>query len=186
MNLVRLLRCFEICSGLKINFSKSRILGVSVANDEVRRMARLLNCKEEFFPFNYLGLPVGGNMAKSVNWLPVIEKFKARLSGWKAKTLSFGGRLCLCKSVLGSLGTFYFSLYKAPIKVINILESIRRRFFWGGADDSKKICWVSWDKIMCGKINGGLGIGSLRALNLAMLSKWWWRERTEPLANGGS
>ncbi|KAJ9561151.1 hypothetical protein OSB04_006311 [Centaurea solstitialis] len=47
LNLVRLLRCFEICSGLKINLSKSRILGVSVSIEEIRRMARLLNCKEE-------------------------------------------------------------------------------------------------------------------------------------------
>lgn len=26
---------------------------------------------------------------------------------------------------------------------------------------------------------GGLGIGSLKATNLALLSKWWWRFKTE-------
>ncbi|KAJ9555903.1 hypothetical protein OSB04_010517 [Centaurea solstitialis] len=31
----------------------------------------------------------------------------------------------------------------------------------------------------CDKKCGGLGVGSLRALNIAMLCKWWWRERVE-------
>ncbi|KAJ9545513.1 hypothetical protein OSB04_025220 [Centaurea solstitialis] len=47
------------------------------------------------------------------------------IESWKAKSLSIGGRLCLCKSVLGTLGTYLFSLYKAPMKVINKLESLR-------------------------------------------------------------
>ncbi|KVH94789.1 Reverse transcriptase zinc-binding domain-containing protein [Cynara cardunculus var. scolymus] len=33
---------------------------------------------------------------------------------------------------------------------------------------------------MSDKRSGGLGIGSLRALNLAMLAKWWWNERSLP------
>ena len=44
---------------------------------------------------------------------------------------------------------------------------------------SNKISWVAWDKILCERSKGGLGICSLRALNLAMLGKWWWRERIE-------
>ncbi|KAJ9560786.1 hypothetical protein OSB04_005946 [Centaurea solstitialis] len=169
-------------------FVEGRQRGVSTLRcnllDESGSLPRFSKIKDkpESFPFNYLGLPVGGNMAKSANGSPVIDKFKSRLSSWKAKSLSLGGRLCLCKSVLGSLGTSYFSLYKAQIKVVNTHESIRRCFFWGGTDNSKKICWVTWEKILRDKNNGGLGIGSLRALNLAMLAKWWWRERTEPSA----
>ncbi|GKB75710.1 hypothetical protein Tco_0942605 [Tanacetum coccineum] len=52
-----------------------------------------------------------------------------RLSSWKSKSLSFGGRLTLVKSVLGSLGVYYFSTFKAPSKVINTLEGIRRKYF---------------------------------------------------------
>ncbi|KAJ9536394.1 hypothetical protein OSB04_un000429 [Centaurea solstitialis] len=73
--------------------------------------------------------------------------------------------------------------YTAPNKVLNILESPRRRFFWGDSDNTKKISWVVWNKILRDKKNGGSGIGSLKALNLAMLSRWWWREKMEPNAN---
>ncbi|KAJ9555564.1 hypothetical protein OSB04_010178 [Centaurea solstitialis] len=180
MNLIRILKCFEVCSGLKINMGKSRLLGVSVSKEEVTSLARRLKCKEDSIPFRYLGLPVGGNMKLARNWQPLIDKCRSKLSGWKAKTLSIGGRLCLCKSVLGTLGTYFFSLYKAPKKVLSSLESLRCRFFWGSTEDCKKICWTAWDKVIRDKKCGGLGIGSLRALNLAMLVKWKWRERTEP------
>ncbi|KAJ9550970.1 LOW QUALITY PROTEIN: hypothetical protein OSB04_015015 [Centaurea solstitialis] len=180
MNLICILKCFEVCSGLKINMGKSRLLGVSVSKEEVTSLARRLKCKEDSIPFRYLGLPVGGNMKLARNWQPLIDKCRSKLSGWKAKTLSIGGRLCLCKSVLGNLGTYFFSLYKAPKKVLSSLESLRCRFFWGGTEDCKKICWTAWDKVIRDKKCGGLGIGSLRALNLAMLVKWKWRERTEP------
>ncbi|KAJ9542693.1 hypothetical protein OSB04_029199 [Centaurea solstitialis] len=182
-NLIRVLKCFEVCSGLSINMTKSRLAGVSVSSEEINRLARWLRCNVESIPFLYLGLPVGGNMNLAKNWQPLIDKFKSKLSGWKAKSLSIGGRLCLCKSVLGSLGTYYFSLYKAPKKVIDTLEGLRRRFFWGGTNEVKKLSWVAWDNIIRGKESGGLGIGSLRAANIAMLAKWWWRERTETNAN---
>ncbi|KAJ9544963.1 hypothetical protein OSB04_024670 [Centaurea solstitialis] len=178
-NLIRILKCFEICSGLKINLNKCRILGVSVSREDVVRLARRLSCKEETLLFRYLGLPVGGNMTLAKNWQPLVDKFKKKLSSWKAKTLSIGRRLCLSKAVLGTLGTFMFSLYKAPKKVLSSLESVRRKFFWGGVNEEKKICWLAWEKVIQSKKSGGLGIGSLRALNLAMLFKWHWRDKTE-------
>ncbi|KAJ9542202.1 LOW QUALITY PROTEIN: hypothetical protein OSB04_028708 [Centaurea solstitialis] len=181
-NLIRILKCFEICSGLKINLNKCRILGVSVSKEEVARLARCLNCKEETFPFRYLGLPVGGNMNLSKNWQPLVDSFRNKLSDWKARTLSIGGRLCLCKCVLGTLGTYMFSLYKAPKKVLSLLEGLRHKFFWGGVNEERKICWVAWDKVLRSKMSGGLGIGSLRAINYAMLVKWHWRDKMEPEA----
>ncbi|KAJ9537333.1 LOW QUALITY PROTEIN: hypothetical protein OSB04_030066 [Centaurea solstitialis] len=138
--------------------------------------------REEAIPFRYLGLPVGGNMNRAKLWQPLIEKFTTKLSTWKAKSLSIGGRCCLCKSVLGTLGTYMFSLYKAPKKTIKQLEGIRCKFLWGGSSDDRNICWMAWDKVIRDKKCGGLGIGSLRALNLALLMKWRWREKNEPNA----
>nr|KAJ0186457.1 hypothetical protein LSAT_V11C900469030 [Lactuca sativa] len=131
-NLIRILRCFELSSGLKVNMSKSKLFGFGAQNCELELVARNLNCSIGSLSFIYLGLPVGASMARAVHWNPIIEKFQTRLSKWKASTLSFGGRLTLCKAVLSSLSSFYFSLYKAPVKVIKTLEKIRMRFFWGG------------------------------------------------------
>ncbi|KAJ0501177.1 hypothetical protein HanHA300_Chr11g0397791 [Helianthus annuus] len=39
--------------------------------------------------------------------------------------------------------------------------------------------WVAWEKTIASVEYGGLGFGSLRDANLAMLAKWWWRFKTE-------
>ncbi|GKC15546.1 hypothetical protein Tco_1012328 [Tanacetum coccineum] len=119
-------------------------------------------------------------MSRSVHWQPIIDRFSEKLSSWKAKNVSYGGRLTLVKSVLGSLPLYYFSLFRAPLKVINVLEGIRRQFFLGGAHgDSRKISWIAWDKVLSSSEFGGLNIGSLKALNWSLLAKWWWSFKTE-------
>nr|KAJ0210611.1 hypothetical protein LSAT_V11C400216830 [Lactuca sativa] len=174
-NLIRILRCFELASGLKINMSKSKIYGIGVNNLEIELLARSIYCSVGCIPFSYLEMPVGAVMSRVSQWSSIINKFQSRLSKWKASSLSFGGRLTLCKAVLGSLGTYFFSLYKAPVKIINTLESYRRRFFWGGSTDKNKMSWIAWDKVLASVVDGGLGVGSLKAQNLALLGKWWWR-----------
>ncbi|GKC22688.1 putative RNA-directed DNA polymerase [Tanacetum coccineum] len=163
-NMSRILTCFHLASGLKVNFNKSKLFGIGVSN----------------YDLNSVGLPIGSNMSKCSNWQPLIDRFYKRLSSWKAKSLSFGGRLTLTKAVLGSLGVYFFSTFKAPKSIISKLESIRRRFFWGGSSDNKKISWIAWSKTTAPLCQGGLDIGSLRVSNLSMLAKWWWRFLSEP------
>ncbi|GJW66686.1 hypothetical protein Tco_0121110 [Tanacetum coccineum] len=62
------------------------------------------------------------NVSKVANWVDVIERFYRRLSSWKSKSLSIGGRLTLTKSVLGSLPLYYLSLYRASAKVLKCLK----------------------------------------------------------------
>nr|GEW02370.1 Gag-Pol polyprotein [Tanacetum cinerariifolium] len=97
----------------------------------------------------------------------------------KTRTLSYRGRLTLLKSALGALGTYFFSIYKAPKYVVNYLEKVRCNFFCGGSLDNKKIPWIAWKKLCSLKSCGGLGVGSFNALNLDMISKLWWRFHLE-------
>ncbi|KAL4572985.1 hypothetical protein LXL04_019777 [Taraxacum kok-saghyz] len=39
---------------------------------------------------------------------------------------------------------------------------------------------MAWDKVIASKQNGGLGVVSIKALNTALMIKWWWRLRTNP------
>lgn len=67
-------------------------------------------------------------MSLKKHWTPIIENFQARLSSWKAKTLTLGGRLTLINEALVGLPTYYFSLFKDPAGVIEFLEKLRRKF----------------------------------------------------------
>ncbi|XP_071704231.1 uncharacterized protein [Rutidosis leptorrhynchoides] len=155
-NLMKLLECFEKVSGLKVNYHKSSIFGLGVLRDEVVRMENRVSCNVGEFPFKYLKIPIGCNMNRVENWLPVVEKFNAKLSEWKARSISFGGRLTLVKSDLHSLPLYYFSLFCAPGSVIDHLEGIRRKFFWRGSGEGKKMSWVKWDDVISSYGNGGV------------------------------
>lgn len=53
-------------------------------------------------------------MSKLASWSDMLKKVVERLSRWKVKTLSVGGRLTLLKSVLGSIPTYYMAIYRGP------------------------------------------------------------------------
>ncbi|KAJ0755575.1 putative RNA-directed DNA polymerase [Helianthus annuus] len=178
-NLRRLLRCFYMASGLKVNLAKCSVFGVGVNQQDVDNMANLLGCKSGNLPFKHLGLVVGANMNLTKNWKPVIDIFRNRLAIRKAKQLSYGGRVTLLKAVLNALPTYFFSLYKAPVQVIESLDRLRRVFFWGGSEEKAIMNWIAWDKVIAPVEYGGLGFGSLMDANLAMLAKWWWRFKTQ-------
>ncbi|GJW56145.1 hypothetical protein Tco_0102876 [Tanacetum coccineum] len=55
---------------------------------------------------------------------------------------------------------------------------MRNRFFLEGDLDEKELTWVKWETCLASKAMGGLGIGSIFALNAALLFKWIWRLRT--------
>ncbi|GJR00332.1 RNA-directed DNA polymerase, eukaryota [Tanacetum coccineum] len=181
-NIVLLLQCFFLVSGLKINLAKCRLMGVGVPIGEITEMANIIGCEASTIPFVYLGVPVGANMTRIGSWKDLIDKFKTRLSRWKVKTLSVGGRLTLLKSVLGSIAIYYMSIFKTPIAVIKEIEAIRNQFFLGADTDENKMTWIKWNKVMASKKDGGLGIGSLYGFNRALLFKWKWRFMAYPSA----
>ena len=177
VNLIGLLRCFYVISGLKINVSRSNIYGIGVEEVACRGMAAVLGCGMATIPFKYLAVLVGCDKSKIGNWKDVVEKFKVKLSNWRAGILSVGGRLTLIKSVLSNLPIYYMSIYKMPIAVEKTLEAMRNKFFIGGDMEERKMTWVAWKKCLASKEFGGLSIGSIFALNRALLFKWVWRFR---------
>ncbi|GJX07756.1 RNA-directed DNA polymerase, eukaryota [Tanacetum coccineum] len=173
--IINVLKCFYLASGLQINIHKSQLLGVGVPKSEVELAASSIGCSIMNNQFRYLGVMVGENMARHKAWVDVVLKLKFRLSKWKAKTLSIGGRLTLLKSVLGASPLYNMSIFKAPKGVLKEMESIRNNFFIGADLLDKKITWVAWNKVLASKKKGGLGVSSFYALNRALLLKWVWR-----------
>ncbi|XP_016168583.1 uncharacterized protein LOC107611138 [Arachis ipaensis] len=118
VNYTRLLCCFELMSGLSINFDKSSLISVNCEKEWVTNMCGLLGCIEAALPVRYLGIPLGANPRLVKTWKPVIDKMEDKLSLWKAKYLNKAGKLVLIKFVLNSLPVYYLSLYKMPKEVV--------------------------------------------------------------------
>nr|GEZ80059.1 RNA-directed DNA polymerase, eukaryota [Tanacetum cinerariifolium] len=129
----------------------------------------------EWFDDNFKGVMVGECMSRHNAWASTVDKLRSRLSKWKVKTLSIGGRLTLLKAVLGASPLYNMSFFKVPKGILNSMEAIRSKFFNGMEPSTKKITWAAWNKVLASKENEGLGVSSYHALNHALLLKWVWR-----------
>nr|GEV02808.1 RNA-directed DNA polymerase, eukaryota [Tanacetum cinerariifolium] len=146
-------------------------IGIGVSSNVVADAASLIGCSILNATFNYLGVKVGCNMSRITSWDDVISKVSSRLSKWKLKLLSIGGRLSLLKSVLTSILLYHMSILKVPITVLNHLKSIHRNFFCEVDGSDWKLAWIGWNSVLTSKKNGGLGVFSFFAHNRALLFK---------------
>ncbi|WVZ88012.1 hypothetical protein U9M48_034574, partial [Paspalum notatum var. saurae] len=146
-NMKLILCAFEKLSGLKINFHKSELFCYGEVKDFAEQYSEIFGC----------------------------DHFQKKLSGWKGKILSYGGRLVLINSVLSSLAMFMMSFFEVPKGIIKKLYFYRSTFFWQG-DNHKKKCRLAKWKILClPKDQGGLSIRNLEIHNTCLLSKWLFR-----------
>lgn len=128
----RILRCFQLVSGLKVNFSKSSLVGVGCFEDLVRSLASAIRCRVGKLLILYLGLPVGPRTSSMALWNPVVEKVEKKLSTRKMRYLSLGGRITMIKACLSKMPVYYMSLFKMPKSVIGKLDKLSRNFLWEG------------------------------------------------------
>ena len=101
-NMKLILSAFEQLSGLKINFHKSELFCFGDAQDEANLYAELFGCGLGQFSITYLGIPVHYRRLTNAEWKHVEERLQKRLSSWKGKLLSLGGRLVLINPVLNT------------------------------------------------------------------------------------
>jgi len=59
-----ILKSFELVLGLKVNFSKTKVSGVGLNKEFMQKVSTILNCENVDIPFEYIGMPIGGNPRK--------------------------------------------------------------------------------------------------------------------------
>ena len=168
-----ILMWFEALSGLRINLNKSEIVPIGSV-DNVLELAVEIGCGIGSLPSSYLGLPLGASHKALGVWDTVEDRFRKRLSSWKAQYISKGGRLTLIQSILSSLPIYCLSLFRMPVTICNKLEKIQREFLWSGGSLAKKSHLVNWKTVCTAKKKGGLDLRRFAILNKALMCKWCW------------
>ncbi|GJZ24831.1 RNA-directed DNA polymerase, eukaryota [Tanacetum coccineum] len=131
---------------------------------------------EEFQFFKGLkqGTKVGGIMTRAEAWKEAIDKVASRLSKWKMRALSIGGRLTLLKSVLGSIPIFYMSIYRFPRVSLRSWKLSDATSLMAMRKVVVKHLGLNGHNFLA-TIVTGLGVSSLFALNRGLMMKWMWR-----------
>ncbi|GJW11559.1 RNA-directed DNA polymerase, eukaryota, reverse transcriptase zinc-binding domain protein [Tanacetum coccineum] len=117
----------------------------------------------------YLGLVVGGSMSRVHAWNEVVERVKKRLSKWKMKTLSIGGRL--------TFYTQYSSLWARVIKAIHGDDGKMGVITRAGS----KSCWMNIVHETNALLNKGIDIIKFMRIKLGngQITSFWedmWSE----------
>ena len=133
--------------GQLVSVEKSSIFFSPSTDVNVKaHVCSILDIMTEALNDKYLGLPATLGIDKSDSFQYLIVRLVMRLSGWKEKCLSTGGKEVLIKSVAQAIPTYVLSVFKIP-KSKGITAAISR-FWWGDDATHKRMHWFALWK-MC-------------------------------------
>lgn len=179
----KILRDFGDASGEEINFQKSEIVfSPNTPVDLQKAIQDEMGMGIMKEATKYLGLPTNWGKSKQQTLSYVRDKILAKLQGWKGVILSPAGKEILINDVAFTIPAFPMTCFKFPLVLCKKISSTIAKFWWGETERGSKIHWVRWDALTEPKEVGGLGFRDLRAYNLALLAKTFWRMMQEPNA----
>ncbi|XP_042488549.1 uncharacterized protein LOC122068701 [Macadamia integrifolia] len=92
-NLKSFLSKYQEFSGQKINLEKSKIFWGDISSQRKQAIVEELGIPLCMFPTRYLGVEIFKGRIKKESVMPIMDRVKDRLSGWKGKLLSLTGRV---------------------------------------------------------------------------------------------
>ncbi|GJS64451.1 putative reverse transcriptase domain, reverse transcriptase zinc-binding domain protein [Tanacetum coccineum] len=165
---------FKLTSGLVPSIPKSTAFFCNVPNHVKISILNIMPFAEGNLPVKYLGVPLISSRLLNKDCKVLVEKAKNRIEDWKNKSLSFAGRLQLCKSVISSLHVYWASVLIIPKGIIYDIQSLIRGFLWCNGEYKRGKAKVAWDDICLPKCEGGLGLRSLDLFNMALMTTHIW------------
>jgi hypothetical protein len=184
-NISNILDQFCRASGQIPNWNKSAILFSKNVPLQVKRdIKQIFQVPDLDDTTIHLGHPLilpAKDRSSAYNF--VYDKFRQKLTAYKANRLSHAARLTLIKSVFASIPVYYMSNILFSKKFLAKLTSIIRNFWWTGVKDeatTKSLCLRAWADICIEKKIGGLGVRNLQAINQGLILSTAWRLAKDP------
>jgi hypothetical protein len=118
-NLIRsILKEFCDASGQKLNLHKSQVFfSNNVSGDLASTLSRDLGIEITKDLGVYLGAPMLHRRASKSDYEFILDKMRKKLSGWKANSLSFAGRVTLAQSSLTSIPGYVIQSSRIPTSI---------------------------------------------------------------------
>ncbi|PKU73190.1 Putative ribonuclease H protein [Dendrobium catenatum] len=165
---------FASISSLQVNSNKINILlSKNVTNDEA--IYSTLNIPISTAPVKYLGILIFHRRLKICDYQPLLEKISGSLDGWKARNLSFVGRLQYHNYTINNILAYWVRGTFIPKTCVKTIKSLCSRFLYYGDIHKRGLHMISWKDTCKPKIHGGLGIHSIESLYYAFGGTVVWR-----------
>ncbi|XP_028554324.1 uncharacterized protein LOC114580555 [Dendrobium catenatum] len=164
--LTNLLSKFASSSGLVVNTHKSTLImhpNTPNSND----ICAALNIPQSHTKITYLGIPISIKKPSIIDFSPLIDVISNKLSGWKAKLLSFAGRLQFLRYTIWNTIAYWIRGAIIPKSCCKQIDKLASRFLYSGDANAKKLHLISWRNTYKPKVAGGLGVPSLNAIRFA-------------------
>nr|GEU31043.1 RNA-directed DNA polymerase, eukaryota, reverse transcriptase zinc-binding domain protein [Tanacetum cinerariifolium] len=163
----------------KVESSEDKAAKKHKLDEEVKELRKHLQIVPNDDDYVYTeATPLALKMTRSKSKLMglAVEDDKVELAASKIGCLMLKHSFLYLGSKVGglmsrSMPKYHMSIFKVPMSVLKILESIRGSFFNGHDINSKKTSWVKWKNVLASKEKGGLGVSSLYALNRGLMFK---------------
>lgn len=143
-------------SYLKINFTKSEAMNITLPEKILRNAQANSPFKWETWALKYLGVWLTSQLSQTLdrNFLPLLKTIGKDLQSWHIKNFSWFGRAAICKmSILPRILYLFRTLpIKIPQSFFKKLQSIQLDFVW-----AHKQPRIKFDLITRPKERGGMG-----------------------------
>ncbi|GJT28637.1 putative reverse transcriptase domain, reverse transcriptase zinc-binding domain protein [Tanacetum coccineum] len=123
------LKEFKLTSGLVPSLPKSTTYFCNVVTHIKNAILNIMPFVEGELSVKYLGVPLISSRLLIRDCKVPMEKAKNRIGDWKNKSLSFAGRLQLCKSVVSSMHVYWASVLIIPQGIIDDIHQLIRDFY---------------------------------------------------------
>ena len=129
-HLIDILRLYKVASGQKINTDKSSMFfSANTPKEKKIETLDILGPMQDSRHSKYLGFPSIISKSKIELFAEIKERVGRKLSGWKEKILSIGGRDILIKLVTQAILTYTMSCFQLPMGLCDEIESMMRKFW---------------------------------------------------------
>lgn len=119
-------------------------MGISVNTDFLQAASTFLNCEIGAPSFSFLCILVRVNPRRKDVWRPIVSKIRIRLSSWKNKKLSMGGRVVLLNFILTKYSNLFLLVLQGTERNCERNNYFPTSFFMGrcGREEKDQLGWL--------------------------------------------
>ncbi|KAJ8419624.1 hypothetical protein Cgig2_007643 [Carnegiea gigantea] len=124
---------------------------------------KITKFQEGSFPLRYLGVPITASKLNKSECRVLVEKIIGKVRLWSSRSLSFARRAQLLNSIVFGMFSYWSSMFIIPQEVIDQINAICRKFFWGGEADYTQSPYIASSKTCIPKKHRGIELKNLSA-----------------------